>query len=906
MNTEILNPLRVLSVLTPALAALVIGAPAMILPADGWAQAIEEILVTTRKREENLQEVPIAIDVFTAAEIQRQGIVRLKKVVELSPSLQFTTGFSANDTQIVIRGLQPSRGRVNSAVLLDGVDITSESIGTFGGTMLIDPELYALERIEVVKGPQNALYGRSAFNGAISYVTKRPSDEFDADILVDVGSDGIFRTTGRITGPLVPGVLAGTLNGQYQTRDGFYDNIPTGGSTGGFDGYSFGGDLAWNASESFQLLAKLNYSDDEFEVPSWTFMDPTAQYPFPQSALNAGIVPPGFPDADSFGAATVAQLLSQPGIIDLVPGFVPGPTGTFPDGDQPGATMSPDARTCTDPFDGSTCSDYEDASREVIRGQLNIDWDLGPVTLTSLTAYADAEVQTFQDGNAAGSEFEVPFLNEIRYTTDTELFSQELRLASNGDGAIGWTVGALYWNEEVDQVDTGNTCLTLLHSLAPTTGGFPPIGLPPLPNLPCGSFQADIGPQGTFPSANEVWFRDTESWSAYFLVELDFLDNWTVGLEGRYVSEELDVGGPDADTVVDPYGLGFNSDLFSAVPDPVTGLLNDCVPWPPVAFPGSFSCINPRPVGMTTASEDDDFFVPKVTLSWTPTESMMYYLSWAQAAKPAGIAALTGGPGAFDPDGNRFEREEKTTTELGGKTSWLNGSVILNGAIFFDDYDEKQVTTQVVDPASGLLVPKVTNASEAEVFGLELEIGWNATDNLFLSAGYTYLDTEFTDFALLTTSPSEIAYGGNCTLFTDAGGTTVCSVDYTGKQLQFAPENAFTSLVRYRRALNQNYDWYVEGDASYLDERFADFRNLLTLDDYWIANFRAGVASNNWEFMAYIDNAFDDTTVQTGFDHIDLRYTAFGGAVLVPNGGRYLLPDPRTYGVRVSYKYGGG
>ena len=507
-----------------------VGAGLVLATPASFAAPIEEIVVTTRKKEENLQEVPIAIDVFSAAEIQRQGIVRLKKVVELSPSLQLTTGYSANDTQIVMRGLQPSRGRVNTAVLLDGVDISSESIGTFGGTMLIDPELFELERIEIVKGPQNALYGRSAFNGAISYVTKRPSDDLDADVLVDVGSDGIFRTTGRVSGPLVSGVLAGTLAANYHTRDGFYNNLPTGAEVGGAEGYSLGGDLAWNATESLQLLAKLNYSDDEFEVPPWTFMDPTVNYPIPQSALNAGVVPPMFPQVDPFGTppATVAELLNQPGILNLVEGFVPGPAGTFPDGDRPGATMSPDVRTCTDPLDSSTCRDYEDASREVIRGQLNIDWDLGPVALTSLTAYADAEVQTFQDGNAAGSVFDLPFLNELRYNTDTELFSQELRLTSNGDGPVGWTVGALYWNEEIDQVDNGNTCITLLHPLSPTTGGFPPFFLPPLPNLPCASFQADIGPQGTFAEANEVWFRDTESWSAYFLVD------WGLWITGHW------------------------------------------------------------------------------------------------------------------------------------------------------------------------------------------------------------------------------------------------------------------------------------------------------------------------------------------------------------------------------------
>jgi outer membrane receptor protein involved in Fe transport len=878
---------------------LIIGVPEVV------AQQAEEIVVTARKKEENLQEVPIAIDVVPAEQITRQGIDSLRKLANISSSLQFTTGFSANDTQVVIRGLRPTRGRVNSAVLLDGVDISSESIGTYGGTLLIDPELYDLERIEVVKGPQNALYGRSAFAGAISYVTKKPTEEFETDVGIEVGNYDTYRATARLSGPIAP-TLAASLNGMYHSQDGFYNNIPTGDSVGGSEGYALAGDLAWTPSDIFEARAKLSYSDDEYEVPPWRFYDPNFQYPFPQSAIDAGLVPDGFPDADQFGTATLAELLNQPGILDLEPGFVPGPRGFFPDGDQPGATMSADARTCTDPADSSTCRGYEDGTRDVLRAQINLDWDIGSTNLTSISHYADANVNTFQDGNANGSVFDVPFLSEIRYDTDTQLISQELRLSSNADSdsPLDWTVGLLYWNEQVDQIDTGNSCFAILNSLAPTTGGFPPIGLPPIPNTPCGQFQADIGPQGQFDSAREVWFRDTEHWSAYFLVSYDLIDSVTLDVEGRYVDERLEAGGPDFDTVVDPLGLGFNSDLFGATPDPDTGLLNGCVPWPPLAFPGSLSCVNIRPTGQVTGRKDDSYFVPKVTLTWRATENMLYYVYWAEAAKPAGIAVLTGGPGAFDPVGNTFEREEKTTYELGAKTDWFDGRLVANGAIFYDDYKKKQVSTQVVDPGSGLLVPRTANAGAAEVLGLEAELVWFATDHLDLRLNYTYLDTEYTDFVQRTGSLTTIAYGGNCTPFTDAGGRTVCDVSFSGNQLEFAPENALALAANYRRAMTSKLDWFIGADASYTDERYVAADNNLALEDYWIANLRLGLAAENWEVTGFVDNLFEDLTVKEGLDNIDSRYLAFGGGVLVPNGARYLLPAPRTYGIRANFRFG--
>jgi outer membrane receptor protein involved in Fe transport len=874
----------------------------------------EEIIVTARFEEENLQEVPIAIDVIGGDQLDRQGINDVRKLVELSPSLQFTTGFTANDPQIIIRGLRPTRGRVNAAVLLDGVDITSESIGTFGGTLLIDPELYNLERVEVVKGVQNALYGRSAFNGAVSYITKKSGDEFDADVSLDVGSDGIFRTKGRASGPLVEGVLAGGINAMYHTQDGFYTNLPTGAEVGGSEGYAIGGDLVWNISDSLEIVGRASYSDDEAEVPPWRFMNPNTQFEIPQAAIDAGLVSPGYPDADLFGAppATIAELFNDPSLIDLIPGFVPGAAGKFPSGDQPGATMSPDPRTCSNPDDPSTCSDYEDSTREVLRFQVDVDWDLGPATLKSISHVANAEVEIFQDGNATGSAFELPFLADVRYETETDLISQELRLSDNEADGFDWTVGLQYWKQEVDQIDAGNNCINVLHFLAPTTGGvpdfaFPPAGLPPIPSTPCGQFIADIGPQGTYESAREEWFRDTEHWSAYFLVQLDLTDRIELDLEGRYVDEEEEVGGPDSDTVIDPIGLGFNADLFGP------GAIPGCVAWDGApGFPfNPFSCVNPRPgVGIVSAESDDSYFIPKATLKYTPGDNRMYYFSIGQAAKPEGIAAVTGGPGAFNPEGNRFKREEKTTYEAGGKITMADGAMTFNYALFYDDYKDKQVSTQIIDPSTNLLVPTTDNAS-AEVWGLELDTAWQATDNLYLRAAYTRLDSEYTDFVQLTGSAGTIAYGGNCTVVTTSAGDVACGVSFNGNDLEFAPKNSFVGAFRYDLPFDGGgLDWYVEGDGSYTDERFVAANNILALDDYWMFNFRAGVNTEKWEVIAYVDNAFDDDTAKEGLDNIDTRYLSAdftapaGFSILVPNGARYLLPDPRTYGIRATYRFG--
>ncbi|MEY2625140.1 MAG: hypothetical protein RL412_915, partial [Pseudomonadota bacterium] len=108
-------------------------------PAPDEAVALEEIVVTARKREENLLVVPLSITAVTAAQLERQGVKDVTGLIDRDPSLSFDTGLVPYDTRIVIRGLSPTRGRPNVATLVDGVDVSSESIGVAGGSLLISP-----------------------------------------------------------------------------------------------------------------------------------------------------------------------------------------------------------------------------------------------------------------------------------------------------------------------------------------------------------------------------------------------------------------------------------------------------------------------------------------------------------------------------------------------------------------------------------------------------------------------------------------------------------------------------------------------------------------------------------------------------------------------------------------------
>ncbi len=175
--------MKIMKSLGAGVAALMspVGLSLLALPATGlvsmssWSQEVTEIVVTTRRREENLQDIPVAVSSFSADDIEKRGIASTADVLKLVPGVQFDQGFSAADTRISIRGINSERGRTSAAVLVDGIDVSGENVTAGGGSSLLNTRLMDLERVEVVKGPQSALYGRNAFAGAISYITKQPS-----------------------------------------------------------------------------------------------------------------------------------------------------------------------------------------------------------------------------------------------------------------------------------------------------------------------------------------------------------------------------------------------------------------------------------------------------------------------------------------------------------------------------------------------------------------------------------------------------------------------------------------------------------------------------------------------------------------------------------------------------------
>jgi len=800
-------------------------------PAERSA-VLEDVAVYARKRSEPLQRVPIAIDVLDEEDVYERGIYDLEDITRQSSSVFLEKGSVPQDLKLSIRGITPTRGRPSMAILLDGVDITTEAMITSGGSLLIDPMLFDIERVEIIKGPQNALYGRSAFAGAINYTTRTPGDTVSGALETDLGEYGQRRFVGRVSGPILTDRLSAGLSVANWNHDGFYTSPITGSDLGGRNGSSVAGTLRWTPAEAWDVQLRVTYEDSEYDVSPQIHPEPDVSFDLPSSALGAVINP---------GVTSIRGIRGTPG-----------------DWDESQIGNSSNPRT--------PGQDYPGSEKEVLRATLNVTREFdaagfGPARFVSLTHVASADSLQFQDFNTYGDASQLPAYGEIWIDNDTELFSQDFRLQSASDQPVTWTLGAEYWEENRDVLNGGVTCLTYAPPFVPAEGA-----------MPCGPIVAAIGT--SLPRNPDLWTRDIEHWSAYGLLSWDFTDRWTATFEGRYVDEDLDAGGPDLDNSI-------------VSPLPFLG--------------GSLA---PAPAGLTTASQSDSYFVPKASLRYTPTDRTMAYFSISQGIKPAGIGSVNGGGGTFFPEQLRFEQEQVVVYELGTKMDLLDRRLRVNGALFYQDFTDKQVTSQIVDE-NGFLQSRIRNA-DAEIYGAEIDVTWQVNEALRLFGSYTYLDSEYQDFTQLTGSPGVIAYTGGCRVVTTPAGQSTCEVDYSGNTVERAPKNSFVGVARYTSEVVNGFNWFVDLQTNFRSERFANPNNLLEFDSYWQTDLRVGLNGNNWQVIAYVDNLFDDDTIRDGFNTGgDLRNFSIEGATFVlPDSAQFYLPQPRTFGVRAAYYFG--
>jgi iron complex outermembrane recepter protein len=239
-------------------AAVAAAVSAVLATGNAAAAQLEEIVVTSRKTEERLQDVPIAISAFSSETLDEVGARDIYDLTRLTPGFAFERinryGVQGGVSRPVIRGMSSILGEGNASVFVDGI-LYSDSILSFPFDIV--------ERVEVIKGPQAAVFGRATFSGAINLVTKRGTNEHEGRVSLRAAEFGDYELNALSRGPLVEDRLYYMVHGRYYTFDGMYRNSLDGQRLGGEESYNFNGSLEYRGGDVFSATLGAGFSTDD-------------------------------------------------------------------------------------------------------------------------------------------------------------------------------------------------------------------------------------------------------------------------------------------------------------------------------------------------------------------------------------------------------------------------------------------------------------------------------------------------------------------------------------------------------------------------------------------------------------------------------------------------------------------
>ncbi|MFZ9708770.1 MAG: TonB-dependent receptor [Steroidobacteraceae bacterium] len=868
-------------------------------PAADEANELQEIVVLARKFEENLQNVPLTISVIDQSALREKVVRDLSDVAKLTPGFTYEQGSTTGDSKPNIRGLTAVRGRPNVAILIDGVDQTTEAIGVPGGGLLPSLRFSDICQVEVVKGPQSVLYGRSAFAGAVSYTTCRPdTDKASGEVLVGGGSFGTQEVNIIGNQPLSDtAAMRFTIN--YVNFDGDWKNPVTGGDLNARESTSGSISFKWQPSDTFSVFTKFQKSKDDASQPARISVAPVDVFTGQVITANNGVFAPYL----SFNLRTGATS----------PAFG---NGYFTQQGDMTTTLSARQRAIQLSPDPRTGRDFEGTSVDTTRALLELTWDLPSGSFKSLTALLKSDQFISEDFDytnerltSAGYAVYAPISQFLGYppntpvptfalsalreaNADVEQLTQEFIFRSDFDGPLQIQADALYWREETASLGasqfwckegTSQFFCTIIGSFQGGNPAKPALMAPlPLEQVPF----------------RDLTIRDQQSYSLGLGVSYALTDAVNVSLGGRYFDETYDYQGY-------PYDQ-FPVRTFSA---PVPNI--------------------PNPTARVKSSK----FVPQFTFDWKYAEDALLFASAAKGFKPGGIDT-TQNTGFVDQVSRQFKPENLLAIELGTKNEFLDRRLRVNASVFLNDYTDQQVPVNVqigALPQTGTI-----NIGESETRGLELAVDWRAAERLDLGLRYTFTDAEFTDYevpgSLLTWTPSATP-GGNGTI-TDANGNIIRAggisdrsesqlsgfvptnnslsagnpnnlaviFGATGKKVPRVPKHQVVVSARYGFTMGE-WDSFVGIDAQHQSLRYLNQYNNFWLPKFTIANLQIGFEKDAWSWQGYVNNLFDDDTIRQGgtsslFGFFDLRNNQ------LPRQGVLIAPEKRVMGLRVAYKFG--
>jgi len=854
-----------------ALASALVAVPVMAAPADEQVteSGFEDrnlIIVTARKTAETVQDVPLALSVFSQQDIEREGLRQVEDIARRVPGLTFDQGGFINDTRPAIRGMQAERGRPSVAILLNGQDLSGENISIAGGGASLNAALFDLERIEVVKGPQATLYGRNAFGGAINYITKKPDFNFGGRVGAEVGSGGVWVGGGAVNVPIVADKVALRVFGGIKNRDGFYTNPVNDARVGGLRSEGYGATLLLKPVESLEIVARYTRSNERATEQAVAIIGANTRLPAPGAKFGpAPGAPATIPCPANIGS------LSPPAQASCTRGTVIGHITAGENNIQLG----------NDPFTGQAFAGLH--LRQDIAA-LTVAWSGDWGSLDYRLGFLDNESRTQQDGDYSnfpappGFVLALSALQDLTYKN--RAWDHEIRLR-HSFGNVDVLVGGQYFTENAELVNAGQFWLR-----SPTS----PLAGPP--------FRLSTAPSATFSRA-VINSRRTEYYGVYGGLAWTVSDKIKLSGEVRWNNDEI--------TYQIPGWRSQDVTLSGLTPICLPGFANGATfnpmaPTAPAPPPG-FVAACPQ-----TATLKSNKVTPRLTAEFRASDDILVFATWSRGFKPGGFNTNE----VADFNGQGYLPEFVSAYEVGLKSSLFDRRLTANLSAYFNDYTDQQIGVQNSLPSpTGQLVTTagILNAGSVEIYGFEADLEWRVNDNIRLDATYAYTNATLNSFVQGPPPGSPAASSQACG--TPLGQTSsdqnraeagnICG-DFSGNFVGRTPKHAVNLGAEYRGQIGSGRGdgWFVGANALFRSERFVDESNLATLPAYWRVGLRAGLDLKGFSFTAYVDNLFDNRNIESAQRNIDFgRPEGFapGRSILA------YLPNPRTFGLRAGYRF---
>lgn len=851
-TTRVLN---LVPISTIAIAcSLLQAAPAF---AQERAQAEEaaptgDIVVTARKREETLLTTPIAIAAMPSEEIGQRGIISLTDLIDATPGINVTGNNSGrNDRsfqQISLRGFTPSTtDSTLTATFIDGVPVSSAS----ALNSITDPA-----RVEVLKGPQNAYFGRNAFAGAVNVVNKTPKSDFGGSMNASVFSRDGYDVQGSLEGPIARDILSFRISGRALERGGSYRNRANPNERlGDQRTRTVTGMLMFTPSSQLTMKVFGLYSEDH-------------DGPAAQGMLSA------YEIRSNNGVVNIPALSGNTNGTIIVPGlsnctlngvnpFICGQAPSLPAAFSPAQNTYIDAKTSAVLADGRfrPVSPSEGVQgyglkRKYIHAHANIDYKLGDtgITLSSLTGINDekwsqmSELDNYDSSsliNTAATStngllpyYNFPFAIE-RHNKD---FSQELRASFDNGSMISGMIGANYMDTKVKR-DLFNVYGEAVLGLARSAG--------------TASAPQRVETKGIFGSVN--------------IKPADALE---ISLEGRYQRDKV---------------FGFTGGLGATIS--AAAAAENGVP------AGTYAPLT------QFFSKNYDNFMPRVIVNYKITPEIMAYASWSKAANVSissfNARLFSGTAGEIAASQSLGLRgitvpEKLTNYEIGLKGRAFDNKLIFALSAYYGDWKNQYNTRSVffvdnsLNPPLSSTVTGIANSGQTKVKGIELDTTILPMEGMSFTFSGAYNDTDIRSF----NDPSITRVTG------------VTGDGFKGNSLPLTSKYSFAITPEFSGDIpgRDNATWFIRSDVNYKSRQFLDAANLTWIGSRTVVNGRVGVKLDNIGIEVFANNLLNNKQ----YTSIQQNNLQTPGGALAARPFSYLvvgLPELRTFGIKGSVTF---